>query len=110
MAIKRGSAAEPEEAAGNGLIDRRVLLAAAAGGAAGLINSPAMAAAELKVEPWMSEYGSGFVGYGQPSKFEIKVARTFAFPRNRPAQGPASERQHTDCDPAPADRLGAFGP
>ena len=78
MAIKRGSAAEPEEAAGNGLIDRRVLLAAAAGGAAGLINSPAMAAAELKVEPWMSEYGSGFVGYGQPSKFEIKVARIFA--------------------------------
>src|SRR6516164_3587954 len=39
---------------------------------------PDSAAAEaLPVEPWMKLPGSGFVGYGQPSKYEEKVARTY---------------------------------
>jgi sulfane dehydrogenase subunit SoxC len=78
MARRRKSSFAPEFAAGNGLIDRRLLLAVAAVGAAGLPGRRAMAAGELAVEPWMREYGSPFVGYGQPSKFEAKVARTFA--------------------------------
>jgi sulfane dehydrogenase subunit SoxC len=78
LAHRRKSAPAPQFAAGNGLIDRRLLLAVAAGGAAGLAGQPATAAGELAVEPWMQEYGSPFVGYGQPSKFEAKVARTFA--------------------------------
>jgi len=77
MTRKRGGGIDPEPAAGNGVIDRRFLLTAAASGAA-LVNSPVMAAGELAVEPWMTEYGSGFVGYGQPSKYEAKVARIFA--------------------------------
>src|SRR5262249_61634333 len=39
---------------------------------------PDAAAAEaLPIEPWMKLPGSGFVGYGQPSKYEEKVARTW---------------------------------
>ena len=30
------------------------------------------------MEPWMTEPGAPFVGYGQPSRFEAKVVRTFA--------------------------------
>jgi sulfane dehydrogenase subunit SoxC len=64
-----------QDAAGNGLLDRRLLLTAGLGGAAVLAGHPALAREELTVEPWMKEYGSPFVGYGQPSKFEEKVVR-----------------------------------
>ena len=69
----------PDQAAGNGLLDRRHLLAAAAtGSVAALLSRPAVAAAgELAVEPWMQEPGSPFVGYGQPSRFEANVVRVF---------------------------------
>ena len=68
-----------DAAAGNGLLDRRVFLAAASlGSVAALAPVPAAAAGELSVEPWMTEPGAPFVGYGQPSKFEAKVIRTFA--------------------------------
>jgi len=64
--------------AGNGLLDRRGLLVAASlGSIGGLALQPAWAAGELAVEPWMTHPGSPFVGYGQPSKFEGKVVRTF---------------------------------
>src|ERR1700720_4661001 len=63
---------------GNGLLDRRAFLAAASlGGIGELALQPAQAAGELTVEPWMTQLGSPFVGYGQPSKFEAKVVRTF---------------------------------
>jgi sulfane dehydrogenase subunit SoxC len=76
---KRQAIGEPEAAAGNGLLDRRTFLAAASlGSAAGLVPHPAAATGELTVEPWMTEPGSPFVDYGQPSKFEAKVVRTFA--------------------------------
>lgn len=61
--------------AGNGLLDRRLLLGGGLGGVAALAARPATAREELAVEPWMQEVGSPFVGYGQPSKFEDKVAR-----------------------------------
>jgi sulfane dehydrogenase subunit SoxC len=65
--------------AGSGLLDRRVLLGAATSlGAIGALPArPVSAAAELSVEPWMRELGSPFGGYGQPSRFEAKVVRTF---------------------------------
>jgi sulfane dehydrogenase subunit SoxC len=80
MARRRSAAGGPDPAAGNGLLDRRVLLGAAASiGVIGeLVARPVMAAGELSVEPWMKEPGSPFVGYGQPSSFEAKVVRTFA--------------------------------
>ncbi|HML14027.1 MAG TPA: sulfite dehydrogenase [Xanthobacteraceae bacterium] len=63
-----------EPVAGNGLLDRRMFLAAAAAGAL-----PAGAAAEtLTVEPWMQTPGAPFSAYGQPSRHESAVARTFA--------------------------------
>jgi sulfane dehydrogenase subunit SoxC len=76
---RRRSTGGPEFAAGNGLLDRRaVLTAASLGGAAVFAARPALGAAELSVEPWMTEPGAPFVGYGQPSRFEAKVLRTFA--------------------------------
>src|SRR5947208_13176698 len=62
--------------AGNGLLDRRLFLSAGAAAAAigGALPSKA---GELPIEPWMKLPGSPFVGYGQPSKFESKVARTW---------------------------------
>jgi sulfane dehydrogenase subunit SoxC len=80
MGRKRPAGDAPELAAGNGLFDRRsLLLAGASLGSAGAIAArPAFGAAELSVEPWMTEPGSPFTGYGQPSKFEAKIVRTFA--------------------------------
>jgi len=80
MGSKRPAAGEPETAAGNGLLDRRALLAAGAflGGAGAISSRPVFGAAELKVEPWMTEPGAPFSGYGQPSRYEAKVVRTFA--------------------------------
>ena len=80
MGRKRSAGDEPELAAGNGLLDRRALLAAGAslGGAGVIVARPAFGAAELSVEPWMTEPGAPFTGYGQPSRFEAKVVRTFA--------------------------------
>jgi sulfane dehydrogenase subunit SoxC len=51
--------------------------AAAAAVAGAALPDPAVAAG-FPVEPWMKLPGAGFAGYGQPSKFESKVARTFA--------------------------------
>src|SRR3954453_10047089 len=67
--------------AGNGLLHRRMFLTAGTVAAAAVTRAalPDPAAADaLPVEPWMKLPGSGFAGYGQPSKFESKVARTFA--------------------------------
>jgi sulfane dehydrogenase subunit SoxC len=75
-AMKGPSRIETERAAGNGLLHRRLFLAAGATAMAG----PAMAgpAEPLTVEPWMKTPGAPFSGYGQPAKYEEKVARTFA--------------------------------
>ena len=77
MSKKRLAAGQPDQAVGNGLLDRRGLLATAASGSvAALLTRPTVAAAgELALEPWMREPGSPFVGYGQPSRFEEKVVR-----------------------------------
>jgi sulfane dehydrogenase subunit SoxC len=63
--------------AGNGLLDRRVFLGAASLGSVGALTARPAASADISVEPWMKELGSPFVGYGQPSKFEATVVRTF---------------------------------
>src|SRR3954451_9079467 len=66
--------------AGNGLLHRRMFLTAGTAAAAAVASSalpdPSVADA-LPVEPWMKLPGSGFVGYGEPSKYEEKVARTW---------------------------------
>ncbi len=69
---------ESEQVAGNGLLHRRMFLAgsAAAAGIGALVEE--VKADPLPIEPWMKTPGSPFVGYGQPSKYEEKVARTWA--------------------------------
>jgi sulfane dehydrogenase subunit SoxC len=68
-----------EPVAANGLLHRRMFLAASAAAAAGASAVPSgVPAAPLPVEPWMQVPGAGFNGYGQPSKYEEKVARTWA--------------------------------
>jgi sulfane dehydrogenase subunit SoxC len=80
MGRKRSADSAAELTAGNGLLDRRALLVAGAflGSAGGIAARPAFSADQLSVEPWMREPGSPFVGYGQPSRFESKVVRTFS--------------------------------
>ena len=70
---------EPEHAAGNGLLDRRLFLTAGVAtiGSAALPEKTGAAEA-LPVEPWMKTPGSPFTAYGQPSKYTSKVARVFA--------------------------------
>ena len=68
-----------EPSAGNGLLNRRYFLARSAGASllgAGLAGLADSAHAEpLTVPVWTKTPGAGFIGYGQPSKFETKVAR-----------------------------------
>jgi sulfane dehydrogenase subunit SoxC len=79
--LKRSTHSSDETlAAGNGLLDRRRFLAAtsAIAGAMGSAALPAPASAqELSVDPWMKVPGAPFVPYGQPSRFEEKVVRTW---------------------------------
>src|SRR5689334_10791435 len=82
MAAKRSFAQGPEvdTVAGNGILHRRMFLMAGTAVAASVASTalPDPAAAEaLPVEPWMKLPGYGFAGYGQPSKYEEKVARTW---------------------------------
>src|SRR5262249_58398128 len=78
LSMKETCRSEFEQVAGNGLLHRRMFLA----GGAAAVGAGAMAdqagAAPLAVEPWMKIPGAGFNGYGQPSKYEEKVARTWA--------------------------------
>lgn len=95
--MKRASSRCPEAGtvAGNGLLDRRVLLgstAAAIGGVA--LSNVTMSADGLRVEPWMKVPGLPFVGYGQPSRFEGRVARVWANPPNAPGTGAARTPLH----------------
>jgi sulfane dehydrogenase subunit SoxC len=78
MSMKESPQTETEQVAGNGLLHRRMFLAggAAAMGAGAMVDQAV--AAPLAVEPWMKIPGAPFNGYGQPSKYEEKVARTWA--------------------------------
>jgi sulfane dehydrogenase subunit SoxC len=75
---------EQEQAAGNGLLDRRFFLTggAAAIGDATLADkagaTDALPVEALQVESWMKTPGAPFTPYGQPSKYASKVARAFA--------------------------------
>jgi sulfane dehydrogenase subunit SoxC len=69
---------EGEYVAGNGLLHRRMFLGAGAAAIGAAASAEPALAAPLPVEPWMKTPGSPFDGYGQPSKYEAKVVRTFA--------------------------------
>src|SRR6266478_372677 len=84
---KRRKVPPPEPIAGNGLLDRRMLLgrgimfAGAMGtGAAGSLTGAA--AEPLKDDPWSLEMGSVVPAYQVPSRFEKDVIRTRSNPNN----------------------------
>ncbi|MBO0752566.1 MAG: sulfite dehydrogenase [Bradyrhizobiaceae bacterium] len=72
------SRVESERVAGNGLLHRRLFLTAGAAAIGAAAVAGRAAAEPLAVEPWMKTPGAPFNGYGQPSRYEEKVARTFA--------------------------------
>jgi sulfane dehydrogenase subunit SoxC len=94
--MRRDTDTELEHVAGNGLLSRRVflegaLLAGATGAVAGSGVTPA-AAEPLPVPGWMKQPGAALSGYGQPSRFEAKVARGVAPPPNPATQGIGTAR------------------
>ena len=92
MGRKRKEALRAEPAAGNGILSRRFFLERTlAAGAAGL-GASAAAAEPLAVPPWSREPGGDFTAYGQPSRFEGKVVRTWAAPANPATPGIGSSR------------------
>ena len=90
--MKESPQTETEQVAGNGLLHRRMFLAggAAAMGAGVMVDQAV--AAPLAVEPWMKIPGAPFNGYGQPSKYEEKVARTWASAPGTGGTGSCSAR------------------
>ena len=92
MAGQRRNPEPGDPAAGNGILSRRHLLEGAlVAGTAGIGISGA-AAQPLTVQSWMKIPGAGFAGYGQPSRFEEKVARLIPPPPNPATQGVGAAR------------------
>jgi sulfane dehydrogenase subunit SoxC len=87
-----------QSAAGNGLLDRRVLLgrgaalagALSAGGAGTLTGA---AAEPLANDPWVMAPGIPIPAYGVPSRFEAKAVRTLSNPKLE-ARGSAARTPH----------------
>jgi sulfane dehydrogenase subunit SoxC len=94
MGRKRKDELLTEPAAGNGILNRRIFLERTLlAGAAGVGVSASGALAEpLTVPRWSKEPGTNFTAYGQPSRFEDKVARTWAPPNNPATPGIGSSR------------------
>ena len=98
MASKhKGKSHEPVPVAGNGLLDRRMLLgrgiifAGAVGTGASLTS---VAAEPLAFDPWTLTPGIIIPAYGTPSKFEAKVVRTLTNPSGTPRTAQARTPHH----------------
>src|ERR1700761_7066438 len=71
--LRRTGENNPEPVAGNGLLNRRLLLEGLA--LAGAMGVTSAAAEPLTVPQWSKQPGAPFAPYGQPSHFEDKVVR-----------------------------------
>jgi sulfane dehydrogenase subunit SoxC len=82
---------QSDQAAGNGILSRRIFLEGAfvTSAAAGASSAPAE---PLPVKSWMKEPGAGFASYGEPSRFEDKVVRAILSPPNPPLPGVGTAR------------------
>jgi sulfane dehydrogenase subunit SoxC len=80
--------------AGNGLLHRRLFLTAGTAATAAAVLPRSATAEALPVEPWMKQPGSGFVGYGLPSKYEAAVARTWLSAPGTTGTGSARTPHH----------------
>jgi sulfane dehydrogenase subunit SoxC len=76
--MRESSRPDTEQVAGNGLLHRRMFLAAGAAAVGAGVMADKAGAEPLPVAPWSKIPGAPFNGYGQPSKYEEKVARTWA--------------------------------
>jgi sulfane dehydrogenase subunit SoxC len=92
MVRERMDSALGDPVAGNGILSRRVFLEGAllAGAASAGVSSAS--AEPLAVQRWMKVPGTGFTGYGQPSRFEDKVVRFIPAPPNPATQGVGTAR------------------
>ena len=82
----------PEPVASNGILSRRLFLEGGlVAGAAGIAAANA-AAEPLVVQSWMNTPGTGFAGYGQPSRFEEKTVRLIPPPPNPATEGVGAAR------------------
>ena len=120
MASKhKGQLRPPEPVAGNGLLDRRMLLGRgiifASAAATSVGTSLTSAAAEpMPVDPWSMTPGAPITAYGTPSKYENKVVRSLTNPNSEPRTSQARTPHHllqgTITPAGPGFRLGANGP
>jgi sulfane dehydrogenase subunit SoxC len=79
------------QAAGNGLLNRRVFLEGALAGGVATVGVSGASSEPLAVPKWMKEPGAGFAAYGQPSSFE-KVGRMIPPPPNPATLGVGASR------------------
>src|SRR5262245_21216069 len=79
-------------AAGNGILSRRIFLEGVFAVGAVSASANEALADSLIVQPWMKVPGTGFTGYGQPSRFEEKVVRVSPPPANPSTQAVGASR------------------
>src|SRR5437667_4076061 len=101
---------EPQIVAGNGLLDRRMLLgrgiAIAGALGTGVGGSLTSAAAEpLPVDPWSLTPGEKIPAYGVAAKYDSKVARTLTNPNHEPRTSPARTPHHLATGTITPNRL-----
>jgi sulfane dehydrogenase subunit SoxC len=89
---------EPAPVAGNGLLDRRMLLGRgivfASAAATGVGSLTSAAADPLPVDSWSMTPGAPIPAYGQPSKYENKVVRSLTNPNHEPRTSQARTPHH----------------
>jgi sulfane dehydrogenase subunit SoxC len=85
---------EPEHAAGNGILNRRVFLerAVLTGAAVAGAGTTSAQAEPLAVPSWMKQPGAALSAYGQPSRFESKAVRAVPAPPNPATVGIGTAR------------------
>ena len=94
----KGRTHEPALVAGNGLLDRRMLLGRgivfASAAATGVGSLTSAAADPLPVDSWSMTPGAPIPAYGQPSKYENKVVRSLTNPNHEPRTSQARTPHH----------------
>src|SRR5215472_11006488 len=81
-----------DQAAGNGILSRRIFLETALVAGASAAGASSAFAEPLTVQRWMKVPGAGFADYGEPSRFEDKVVRAIPAPANPATEGVGSAR------------------
>ena len=89
---RKSGAQQAEQAAGNGILNRRIFLERMLLAGAATAGASSAWAEPLPVPPWMKQPGAGFAPYGQPSRFESRVVRATPPPPNPATIGVGTAR------------------